>query len=1032
MSDSNKPLNIISASAGSGKTYVLVKEYLKLLLSEESNSSNFRSILAMTFTNKAALEMKERVIKALDELSSPERSTTKSNELLQELIKESKLTEEQIRNKFRETLSEILHHYEDFSVMTMDKFNLKLIKAFSRDLDLPVDFEISFNGDDILSAVVDELMAKLGNPEYADLNNLILRYARAKLDEGEKWNIRAALLNFIKIIESERNKQGLEHLMKMNFTTEEFERLVDRIRSIERVFKQLCIQIQNEIPSLVPKDLPGGETTYKSLFKYSDRMAFPLKELFTDSFLKKMNREDKKTFPERLEKALFDLYHFWLREYQTYNVLFEFKKNYFNMALLKYVFEELIIYRKTEKIIRIAEFNELIASLIQQEEAPFIYERLGSRYRNFLLDEFQDTSWLQWTNLTPLVHNSLANGDLNLIVGDAKQSIYRFKNGVAEQFVQLPEIYNPFNDPKTEERSRFFAQMGKKYRLDNNWRSSPVIVDFNNTFFQHVRDHMSETGKAFYEDLIQNAQSMLRGSIEIVSEMTEISEEELIELISNQIELCVEKGFKYSDICVLGVRNKECNKWAIGLTKKGYQVVSADSLLINGDPVVQLLVAYFGLRHSPHGKSSQRQFAAAYFKFRSSPELDYSDYLNFGNNQLQFDFSRFEKEHFSHMEELNLFCNYETLYDLVEKFMALIKESELDNSYAHHFADVVYDYETIHGPDLGGFLEFYDKHKKDFAVQVPESDTAITIMTIHKSKGLEFPVVLIPNLSMKMDSNKEFLINKEDMVIYKKPGMNEVIPEVAEIYSEESDQTLIDNINLLYVGMTRPKERLVVFNHFDKKGFGDFFHRCLSEMNLGTGEGNCISYTTPFETRNVQAATESGAHFIPRRVNESFWVPEIVLKDDEQLEEILVSEKQQFGNQFHLLISKTDASDQLDRNASELLLEGKMSHKRSEEIIASVKRILEDERFIALHKGAHTILKEQAILLADGSIYRPDRILLFDDHTTIIDFKTGERNPSKDQQQLRNYISTLIEMGHKKTNGVLIYTENSLFDHVAL
>lgn len=975
----------------------------------------------MTFTNKAASEMKERVIKALDEISSPQYSATNSEGLLGDLSNETGIEKDKIRLKCRKTLTEILHQFEDFSIMTMDKFNLKLIKAFSRDLDLPVDFDIAFNSEEVLTAVVEEMMSKLGNNDYKELNELILRYAKTKLADGEKWNIRAELINFIKVLEAERNKQGLEQLLLLDFSSEEYKRIDEKLKSLELPFKETWKIIKSELITCEPGALPGGNTTFNTLSKYAEKPFFPLKELFTNSLLKKINREEKKVFPEQLESLLLRVYDYWESAQLEYNTLYEFRRNYFNMALLKYVFEELVLFRKRERIIRINEFNELVASLIQSEDAPFIYERLGNRYKNFLLDEFQDTSFLQWTNLTPLVHNSLANGDLNLIVGDAKQSIYRFKNGVAEQFVKLPELYNPFSDPKTAVRSLFFSQMGEKYELNDNWRSSPIIVEFNNLFFSHLRDRLSETGKAFYNTLQQNAKSSLTGSIEIVSQAKELEDYELIDLLCEKIEECIRNGFKHSDICILGIQNKNCNKWAIELTNRGYQVVSSESLLISNDPIVKLMIAYFELRLSRSGRTAQRQFAASYFKAKPEINFDYTDYLTNSDKQLEFDFQRFLRDHFK--TESDLFFPYETLYSITQRFAQIIGEDELSNSYLHHFSDVVFDYELIHGPDISGFLEFYSQHKNEFAVQVPESESALTIMTIHKSKGLEFPVVILPHVKMHMESKKEFLINRDEFVLYKKPGKNEILPEAIAIYEEESDQTMIDNVNLLYVGMTRPKERLILFNYHEKSEFGAFVHSVLQSIEGIVFNDDALQYKTPFAKRENLTEKAKERQVIPRRVNELLWFPDIALKDKDGLDDDNLNEDQLFGNQFHELIALTDSVDDLDSNYDRLLANGKVSLDLRSKLIEEVRNVLANEEYRELQKGADKILREQAILLKDGKTVRPDRILIHEDGATVIDFKTGTKK-NKDTAQVRSYLNYLTEMGYKNLKGYLIYTDD--------
>ena len=294
---------------------------------------------------------------------------------------------------------------------------------------------------------------------------------------------------------------------------------------------------------------------------------------------------------------------------------------------LKYVSEALKELRIKTKVIRISEFNELIGTLVQKEDAPYIYERFGTRYEHFLLDEFQDTSRLQWLNLLPLLRESLSNGKQNLIVGDPKQSIYRFNNGLAEQFVELPAVYNPEGDAKIAEHSAYFAKMGIKKPLEMNYRSSSEIVHFNNDFFQSFSTKLPPFFKSFYDAVAQNPVSQKPGFLKIVSEKRKYESIEMIDEIETIIGQCLDDEFDLGDICILTDKNALGVQIANQLTKRGITVFSQESLLISRNMEVRLLIAYLKWRMKPNVDHMKRQFAELYFRMNASMKDPYFSYI---------------------------------------------------------------------------------------------------------------------------------------------------------------------------------------------------------------------------------------------------------------------------------------------------------------------------------------------------------------------------------------------------------------------
>ena len=1026
-----QPLQIVNASAGSGKTYYLVKEYIKLLIAEKHPNA-FSGIIAMTFTNKAALEMKERIIHGLDELST---SSPSSFGLLQLLSAELKLDETEIQARCMKALTSILHQYEDFHVMTIDKFNLRLIRSFGKELDLMQDFDVVLDENDVIEKVVDNLLNQLSVDEENELSSFLLNYARSSVDDGESWNIQRRLVDFGKILKSEKSATQLNRLMEMQFSVDDFHQLRYQRTLIDEQFLKLAQQLKETIHTvnLNQDALPGKSRTMNPLLKLSELNRFPVDEkIISATLMTNLEVELKagQEFPEEVKQCVRAIIDLREKELHGYLAIDLYLKNYFNLALLQFMSKTLEHTKKEEQIILISEFNKLISHLIQQENAPFIYERLGTKFKHFLLDEFQDTSHLQWLNMVPLVHESLGNFHTNLIVGDPKQSIYRFKNGIAEQFVALPRIYNPENDPRIAEKSEFFEQMGEVSDLKDNWRSCPTIVNFNNSFFDLLKQKLSSDSIDFYNSTFQHSKSTKNGKINIRSRLLTTgekytSEQEVAQLI-DWIEACRKDGFKLGDLCVLGNKNNQCNKWALGLNDAGYKVVSADSLLIDSSLEVQLTVAYLKWRFKPSNENIKKQFIELFCRHR---EDSYSDYRKFIVEKVStsekkyrvLDENSFLTTFFN--DQTAFYFKFETIYDLVQGFYRMVQFNELENPYLHHLADLVFDFELKKGPNLGGFIDEYQRKKKNYAVQIPASDDAVTVMTIHKSKGLEFPVVMIPSLNNKMQIKDKFLLEIEDYVIYTTPSSSSQLPEIVSLYEKEYNQVVTDAVNLIYVGMTRPIERLYIHNYHSQNTFGALFHEVLDVLPTIERNDDEISVDLDDGVRTISENSTSDSHlFHPKNITETLWFPEISLQDKAELtSNAYLSDEMQFGLQFHLLMSKIEDEKQIDSEIQSALNAGEIEERNTQELKVKLTDLFNSSSYTSLFKDKLEVINEQAILVDAQTVLRPDKIILKEKETIIIDYKTGVPN-QKDLKQINQYKSVLEDMGYAQVSCYLFYS----------
>ncbi|HLW30263.1 MAG TPA: UvrD-helicase domain-containing protein [Brumimicrobium sp.] len=1042
-----KPLTIYSASAGSGKTFSLVQNYLKLTLGDGVAPKNFAKILAMTFTNKAAWEMKERVIQALDWLAYPnrpvEREKKKASLLLKETQKTTGLSAAIIQERSKRILSEILHNYEDFNVLTIDKFSLRLIRTFSRDLDLQEDFEVTLDQDILLEQVIDELMSKIGKPGEEEITKLTLNYAKSNADEGDKWNFRSSLIEFSRVLTKETDQEYIESLLEKEFNEDTYAEIVSEIRALNHMHETKCKEIYDYFISLNTsvEDYPGKSTgIFSALEKLPSRSLNDVKPP-SDRILKTISGEnvkDNHNVDAQLMEMMSGLFAMENSLSEQMYTLLKVKSNFYNLALLKFISKELTVFKEKKNIIGIFEFGKKISELLKKENAPYIYERLGNRYNHYLLDEFQDTSRLQWVNLIPLVHESISNNYENLIVGDPKQAIYRFRNGLVEQFVQLPEIYNPEGDKGFALISAYFKEMGKKIALEENYRSRKNIVEFNNTFFKRLLGEMPSHFEAYYEDIHQIPRGDDGGFVSIQllgktkkEELHEIENSFLLEKVAK----CKEDGFDLGDICILTRGRKEGKRFAKALLEadKEYKVVSSDSLVISSDASVGLCIDYLNLRRNSANKTTQVKFATTYFRLQKQDPIVALNSFWRAEKVGDFDFEAFAKSEFGSIEAL--LSPYENLYDLGERFIALAQLSELKNPYLHHLLELFQNYDLKYGPDIRGFVDEWNAKLHKSTIQMPENKDAIKIMTIHKSKGLEFPVVIIPHLSwdIKTSFGTHFVETNDGQVLYSKLSKTNVPEYMMNAFKLEYDQLLLDELNVLYVAFTRPSERLYVLSETQqpsaKDGFFTQFNQpVVKAIELWNDEqvtektAEYLNFGTESKLSDSEKESgDEGTNFIPKDLSDFLWFPELSLQDEEALEKEAFNEEQQFGNALHLVLSEMKKDTDIDEVIARMKFTGEIESKWETEIKKTAQEtlaLLAKQPFV---QNAEKVLAEQDILINEKEVKRPDKLYILKDKSVVVDFKTGEPLNSH-KSQVSNYCKQLTDMGFEETEGYLMYT----------
>ncbi len=1036
------PLCVLNASAGSGKTFQLVLEYLSILLAPEG-SNKYKSIVAITFTNKASTEMKTRIIDALFSIAkyNAAEGDAKTGSIIIELQKILGLKEAEIKKRASKSLKAILHGYEHFNVSTIDKFNLRLIKSFSNDLNLPAEFEISLNEKEVLDEVLELLLSNIGLEENIALTKLVKNYAKSNFKDGGQWNFKRHLLSFASSLNNEKNRFFIELLQTLSFDEKDFSLIFLELKQIEDSFANIQKELIDYLGhfNIDPNDLPGKTNTLKSLNKITSFPKFPNfnrdNSLLTKTFLKYCAEPgDSMAFTKELKQLLLRLNACYEENAQRHMMLSRYKGNFYNMALLKYISEALKELRIKTKVIRISEFNELIGTLVQKEDAPYIYERFGTRYEHFLLDEFQDTSRLQWLNLLPLLRESLSNGKQNLIVGDPKQSIYRFNNGLAEQFVELPAVYNPEGDPKIDEHSAYFAKLGIKKPLEMNYRSSSEIVHFNNEFFQCFSTKLPPFFEGFYDAVAQNPVSNKLGFVKVISEKRKPDPVEMIDEIEAIIGQCLDDEFDLGDICILIDKNALGVQIANQLTKRGITVFSQESLLISRNMEVRLLIAYLKWRMKPNVDNMKRQFAELYFRMNASMKDPYFSYIvdlttSQGKQIKVFDDALFLKDYFGGAKIF--FRPFENLVQLVQDFIRIMGWKEVSNPYLHQFSDLVFQFQCNRQSDLSKFIEYYEENKSKFALKMAESKDAVQIMTIHKSKGLEFPVVIIPKVdfSLSIHNEAKFFVEADGKVLYTSLSKNNVLDEIHRKAIEEENLILLDKLNLLYVGLTRPERRLYLFNRFERSSnLGHLFHQnMVTTFSIKENEDS-ILYESGTRQKKINAYSGNGAFYVPKEVVNETSKFQIAFRKV-QKEHYASQEERLFGIYFHALMGAIDDASQIHETLDILIKQGIVDSSLRKKIEATAQVFFEHGGAIGLFDGIHKVLNERSILLPSGKLFIPDKVMIRANDIIVLDFKTGKKE-LKHEKQVRNYKKNLEDIFNQKIIPMLYYTKSNEFIQV--
>lgn len=1097
---------LYSASAGSGKTYTLTIEYIKLALQEEETRGYFRRILAVTFTIKAAEEMRTRIIEYLTGISEyplfmnfsqdkVSQFSTIINAIYDDLVTSGEsISKEEISRRAQVTLQQILQDYGLFSVMTIDSFVQRLSASFVEELHLPSQFEVILDSNKLIKDLIDQLMEKVNLHGDPYLTTLILDYARNEVNEGRNWNlIRSGFHQYLKICLQEDFLQVQDHIGSFSITD---------FMTIENQILHFVISIQNELKEIAEKiillvesihvddsefvrgakgpiynfrkfslnpELETNKFTYLkdaiSSGKWYSTNSSPLSKIQIDGIADQLSILGQ-SFVEIHEEVI-----------DKYLLLLLIKKDIKKIALLSKVVDELSIYQAENNAVSISEFSKKIYQVISQDPVPFIYEKLGDRYFHILIDEFQDTSILQWQNFMPLIENSVSNNKRNLLVGDPKQSIYKFRGGevglIASMTNQNSDLVgNKLGSNELDQiRYGYLLRNTQNINLQNNFRSAKEVVEFNNKFFDFIaknedyQAYSSLLRPIYGVNMKQNPRfdpSKGKGFVDIVilkmpSNDSPFKVSESIMMLNvciDQIKQSILKGFCYKDIAILTRKNKDSKFIAIQLKELGYPVISSDSLLVHYSSIVGFIHTFMKLSNNPD------QFTLHELLFQFNQLVGRSEILNDNISKVNGDYMHhcieFFIDHSINLEadKLRNPSLVPFVYYLIDKFN-LFTHSE-GTEYLFKYLDILNEFSLVQSNSITEFLAYYDDNKSSFCIASPSHLNAITISSIHKSKGLEYPIVIIPFASWSHQVGSEKIWydlknlafdelnvseNKNLSHFYSKVNSKNLIGfnDLYQQSQHEKEAVFLDALNMLYVGATRARLHLhLVIAKPSEEAHGTtkaIFNVSVGNIlcKMAENEGRLIlneSYlnSSPYvefishyvfsENQIPECISKSvGSEYAHKFVDIQSSLVEIPkIRVDSSKSDMFTSadNKREKGNMLHDFLAKLKGVNDWSSYYS------KSISIHSFEYMDDINEILESKEIREFFIDDELLFVENDILCPDGSVFRPDRVIKKDGKVFIIDFKSGKRD-EKHKIQLGNYCNILHDMGFNCPKGVLIY-----------
>lgn len=1032
----SKNFHIYKCSAGSGKTYTLALNFIAIAITgnEFGYKNHYRKILAITFTNKAASEMKERVLNYLSTLSQK----NDIDNILSWLIKETRMNKQEVFFRSKIIFTHILHNYSDFSISTIDKFTYKIVRTFAIDLGLSKNFDLEIDNNKIIEPVVALILNTISDNRN-DLSNTLVDFSFFKLEQSKSANIDLDLQDIVSKLLSNNisSKLDINHISVrscMNFKNILLKRkknLFDKIRILAKEVVEF-FDINNLQKEHFKSGLYYSHFSVK-LFK-EDSNWLPSNSLMNnisnDLWYSKSLSECEKLKVDSLKHLLLNFYNKLMNYLCEYFSIKSVLKNIYSIAILNEIISKIDVFKKQNNIEHISEFNNRIHKTLIDQPSSFIYERIGERYSHFLIDEFQDTSLLQWQNILPLVTDSLDFGK-SMLVGDSKQSIYRWRGGEVKQFSELPNIYSASHLSGQNDWQKKISSHFINYELKENYRSRKEIIKFNNLFYEKVKNLLSNDLIKIYDNVSQKSSYSKDGGfvhIELFDRKKENFKNLILKKMLSEIKKITSSNqYLYSDISILCNTKRSVSIVAEYFAENDIPVISNEGLLLKNSPSVNLIVSVLKFLQNNDDRISKLSIA----------HFVYINFLNEDDLTLIHDEIKSLDGFVSFLNRAQINLNSENIlknsfYDLIESIIYIFRVEE--NIYTDFFLDLVLQYIQKNSPNIAGFLSWWDDRCYKEAISIPHGINALQVMTIHKSKGLAFKVVFIP-------FNWEDKIKKSEIWVDSSNKFKNLLPVALLGYNNDLEYTyfkdqylneknlrLLDELNKLYVATTRAKDRLYIFSKEMPKNLNNYERK----MNLNSflyyfGLSYPMFFGDP-NTSNIISKNTKNVFKVDKRKKLN-WKEIISLKhsasDVWDIKQMDV--KRDWGKLLHFVLSKIYLKNDAKKTINQLYKLGSFTQLEHSKLSSTINQIVNHKKLINYFSDLWIIKNEKEILLTNGKTYIPDRLLISKDYSevVILDYKTGK--PSNEHnKQIHNYAETLICMGYNRINKILVYISKNV------
>jgi ATP-dependent helicase/nuclease subunit A len=1085
-------LKILTASAGSGKTFNLTREYLKLALKHKP--SYFSRILGMTFTNKAAGEMKENILKELDNLARDPQSSPHFDALAREKDAPFRGREDQLQKRAKATQKAILLNYHDFSLSTIDSFFQRIVRAFFRELNLASNFDVELNSQEVASDAIDHHLTFMLDddpliPHINDIQDQLVKDEKSPNYKRELNKLAGELFKEQQLPDTATEADTLRKILgQIEREKSQIEKgFFERRDKLGSMLKQLDIE---------PEEFSGkGRSIPSMILSRDEKRMMELPSLTTikndlenpDKWVAKSKKGEER---EKLEEGFgccspiaLDIREYLLENRELYYTNVLLKKDFLSFAVLSYIKTIIDNYIREENIFLLSKTYEMLRNFMTESESPLIYERIGNRYKHIFIDEFQDTSRYQYDNIKPLLTESLATGNYNLIVGDIKQAVYRFRAG--DWALLGGQI------------QRDFSHFASQEPLTENWRSRREVIEFNNQLYPSISDaiqhHLTDTmeekgyqpeGEEFNligqiysgENAVQNypKNPQVKGVGHVQMEFLDFNSgdgedtgitELIYQRLENQLLNLEEKGYSAGDIAILARKNDELKELIPLLSESAkrypesgmFEFYSEQVLTVSDSPAVQMVLSVFRL--TAYGIQDKREkrrmlLQLSYFAKKAGLRADF----------LKASADWYSPSSLQASDELENLVQSGASMGLSGFFKQAIKVLQLGQEagsgqfyYLSALEDEVSEYVEKYGNDLIGFLEYWEDKGSSKTIEPPGGEDKMQLMTIHKSKGLSFEIVFLPFSCLQLSpdhtrtnilwvTDERFKSSRTGMPLDFPVKLSKDMQEsrFRETYWREYYNHFTDELNNYYVATTRPRQALFIYafqkeTNSTKKMNGDrlqdhlkqFAQNSLEEIpNAGQWENHQIfahkregyQHLNPKEDSGIK---EGGTEVLLPQLHASGSLPPVksswnpVSLTSAPKEERHAVEE---GLLLHRILELVHVKTDIPGAIRTVVEEGHIGKEEKGYWLDRIHRAMALDPVADWFEEGLEVLNERDILVPGGKRYRPDRVVIRNGKAVIIDYKTGSQHPSY-AKQLETYAGAISKMGYSEVEGWLFYTD---------